>query len=159
MHIHETRVKHREARTNERLRLVEKNSTAEFADRQYKPGDRVDIFKNTVNPQRTRGVVIEQIMDRQYKIRYGDDQHTKVATKNMVPVIEQATEANPVEATIDTEDVIEEDTGLTQQLRSENTPGTDHQEEDDWPGPNEVRTQSTLSNKTTRSATLRTRPQ
>ena len=104
----------------------------------------MDFFKNMVNPQRTRGVVIEQIMDRQYKIRYGDDQHTKVATKNMVPVIEQATEANPVEATIDTEDVIEEDTGLTQQLRSGNppthkdTPGTDYQEEDDWPGPNEV---------------------
>ena len=39
-------------RTKERLRQVEKNSTAEFADRQYKPGDRVDFFKNTVNPKK-----------------------------------------------------------------------------------------------------------
>ena len=104
----------------------------------------MDFFKNTVNQQRTRGLVIEQIMDKQYKIRYGDDQHTKVATKNMVPVIEQVTEANPVEATVNAEDVIEEDTGLTQQLRTENppthkdTPGTDYQEEDDWSGSNEV---------------------
>ena len=80
-------------------------------------------------------------MDRQYKIRYGDDQHTKVATKNMVPVIEQT---NPVETIVDADDVIEEDTGLTQQHRTENrsmdkdTPGTDNQEEDDRPGSNEV---------------------
>ena len=142
--IHETRTKHREYRTIDRLEQVGKNTTSEYGDRQYKPGDKVDFFKNTVNPQRTRGVVIEQIMDRQYKIRYGDDQHTKVATKNMVPVIEQVTEANPVETTVDADDVIEEDTGLTQQPRTENqsmdkdTPGTDYQEEDDWPGSNEV---------------------
>ena len=48
------------------------------------PGDRVDFFKNTVNPQRTRGVVVEQVMDRQYKVRYGDDQHTKVAVNKNV---------------------------------------------------------------------------
>ena len=74
----------------------------------------MDFFKNTVNPQRTRGVVV---MDRQYKVRYRDDQHTKVATKNMVPVISQV---NPVDMDMDTENIIEEDTGLTQQLRTVN---------------------------------------
>ena len=34
--------------------------------------------------------------NKQYRIRYGDDQLTKVATKNMVLVIEQGAEANPV---------------------------------------------------------------
>ena len=80
-------------------------------------------------------------MDRQYKVRYGDDQHTKVATQNMVPVIEQVTEVNPVEMSMDTEDIIEEDTGLTQQLRTANpsilreVPGmaTDQERADAWP--------------------------
>ena len=81
-------------------------------------------------------------MDRQYKIRYGDDQHTKVAPKNMVPVIEQVAVANPVEVTIDTEDTIEEDTGLT--LRTEDPPipkeipGTDQEDADAWPWSDEV---------------------
>ena len=93
----------------------------------------MDFFKNTVNPQRTRGVVV---MDRQYKVRYRDDQHTKVATKNMVPVISQV---NPVDMDMDTENKIEEDTGLTQQLRTVNpfplreVPGTDQQGADAWP--------------------------
>ena len=78
-------------------------------------------------------------MDRQYKVRYGDDQHTKVATQNMVPVISKVTEANPVDINMDTEDIIEEDTGLTQQLRTGNpsspreVPGTDQQGADAWP--------------------------
>ena len=137
--IHETRTKHREYRTIDRLDQVEKNTTSEYGNRQYKVGDKLDFFKNTVNPQRTRGVVVEQIMDRQYKIRYGDDHLTKVATKKMVPVIEQVTEANPVETTVDADDAIEEDTGLTQRLRTENqSMDTDSQEQDDWPGSNEV---------------------
>ena len=57
-------------------------------------------------------MVIEQVLDKQYRIRYGDDQHIKVATKNMVPVMEQGAEVNPVEVTVDTEDTIEEDTTI-----------------------------------------------
>ena len=85
----------------------------------------MDFSKNTVNPQRTV----------QYKVRYGDDQHTKVTTKNMVPVISQVTE----DMDMDTEDIIEEDTGLTQQLRTVNpsplreVPGPDQQGADAWP--------------------------
>ena len=82
--IHKTHVKHREVRTTGQLRLVEKNRIAERPNRKYMSGDRVDFFKNMENPQRTRGVVVEQVMDRQYrqyKVRYGDDQHTKVATQ------------------------------------------------------------------------------
>ena len=55
----------------------------------------VFFFKNMLNPQRTPRVVIEQVMDKQYKVRYGDNQYTKVATQNMVPVNSQVTEANP----------------------------------------------------------------
>jgi hypothetical protein len=89
-------------------------------------------------------VVIEQVLDKQYRIRYGDDQHIKVATKNMVPVMEQGTEANPVEVTVDTEDIIEEDTGLTQQFRIDNpliskaTLGTDQEDTEAWLWPDEV---------------------
>ena len=89
-------------------------------------------------------MVIEQILDKQYRIRYGDDQHIKVATKNMVPVMEQGTEANPLEVTVDTEDTIEEDTGLTQQFRTDNpliskeTPGIDQEDTEAWLCPNEV---------------------
>ena len=54
-----TRVKHREVRTTAQLGLVEKNRMAECVNRKYEPGESVDFFKNTVNPQRTRGVVIE----------------------------------------------------------------------------------------------------
>ena len=92
-----------------------------------------------VNPQRTPGVVIEQVMDKQYKVRYGDNQHTKVATQNMVPVNSQVKEANSENINMDNEDIIEEDTGLTQQLRTVNpsplreVPGTDHQGADAWP--------------------------
>ena len=51
---------------------------------------------------------------------------------------------NPVEVTIDTEDTIEEDTGLTQQLRiedppiSKEVPGTDQEDADAWPWSDEV---------------------
>ena len=41
---------------------------AECSNKKYKPGDSVDIFKNMVNPQRTRGVIIEQVMEKQYKV-------------------------------------------------------------------------------------------
>ena len=142
--IHVTRVKHRELRTRERLDKVEKNRFSEFSERQYNPGDRVDFFKNTVNPQRTCGVVIEQVLDKQNRIRYGDDQHIKVATKSMVPVMDQGTEANPVEVTVDTEDIIEEDTGSTQQFRVDNpliskkTLGTDQEGTEAWLWPDEV---------------------
>ena len=61
-------------------------------------------------------MVIEQVMDKQYKVRYGDNQHTKVATQNMLLVNSQGTEANPEDTNFDTEDIIEEDTGLTQQI-------------------------------------------
>ena len=67
---------------------------AECANRKYRPGDSVDFFKNMVNPQRTCGMIIEQVMDKQYKVRYGDNQHTKVATQNMLLVNSQGTEAN-----------------------------------------------------------------
>ena len=93
--IHETCVKHREVRTTAQLVLVEKNRMAECANRKYRPGDSVDFFKNMVNPQRTCGMIIEQVMDKQYKVRYGDNQHTKVATQNMLLVNSQGTEANP----------------------------------------------------------------
>ena len=49
--IHKTCVKHREVRTTAQLKLVEKNRMAEFFNRKYKPGDSVNFFKNTVNPQ------------------------------------------------------------------------------------------------------------
>ena len=38
----------------------------------------------------------------------------KVATQNMLLVNSQVTEANPEDTNVDTEDMIEEDTGLTQ---------------------------------------------
>ena len=57
--IHETHVKHRETRKVTQIILVEKNLVAECANRTYKPGDSVDFFKNMVNPQRTRGVIID----------------------------------------------------------------------------------------------------
>ena len=59
-------------------------------------------------------------MDKQYKVRYGDNQHTKVATQNMLPVNSQVIEAKPEDINVDTEDIIEEDTGLTQQIRTVN---------------------------------------
>ena len=57
----------------------------------------------------------------------------------MVPVISQATEANPEDMNMDIEGTVEEDTGLTQQLRTVNpsplreVPGTDQQGADAWP--------------------------
>ena len=58
----------------------------------------------------------------------------------MVPVNSQVTEANPEDMNVDTEDIIEEDTGLTQQIRTVNpsptlreAPGTDHRGPDAWP--------------------------
>ena len=40
------------------------------------------FFKNMVNSQRTCGVIVEQVMGKQYRIGYGDNQHTKVTTNN-----------------------------------------------------------------------------
>ena len=112
---------------------------AECANRKYRPGDSVD-FKKTVNPQRTCGVIIEQVMEKQYKVRYRDNQHTKVATKNMLPVTSQGTEVNPEDTNFDTEDTSEEDTGLIQQISTVNpsptlreVSGTDQQGTDSWP--------------------------
>ena len=57
----------------------------------------------------------------------------------MVPVISQATEANPEDMNMDIEGTVEEDTGLTQQLRTVNpsplreVTGTDQQGADAWP--------------------------
>ena len=42
--IHEKRVKHRKVRTTEQLKLVEKNRTAECANRKYTPGARQGGF-------------------------------------------------------------------------------------------------------------------
>ena len=71
---------------------------------------------------------------------YRDNQHKKVATQNILPVNSQVTEAHPEDTNVDTEDIIEEDTGLTQQIRTINpsptlreVPGTDHQGADSWP--------------------------
>ena len=92
---------------------------AECAKKKYKPDDCVNFFKNTVNPQRTCGVIIEQVMEKQYKVWSRDNQHTKVATQNMLPVISQDTEVNPEDINIGIEVIIEdieEDTGLTQQM-------------------------------------------
>ena len=83
-------------------------------NRQYKPGDSVNFLKNTVNSQRTHVVIVEQVMGKQYRVRYGDNQQTKVTTNNMVSFNTPDTEANPEENNITIED-IEEDTGLTQQ--------------------------------------------
>ena len=97
--IHETRVNHREVRRTAQLALVK---VAECANKKYKPGDSVIFFKNMVNPQRTHGVIIEKVMDKQYKVRYRDNQHTKVAIHNMLPVNSQGTEANPEDTNFDT---------------------------------------------------------
>ena len=68
---------------------------AKCENTKYKPVDSVDIFKNTVNPQRTCGVIIQQVTQKQCKVRYGDNQHSKVTTYNMVPVVMLDTEDNP----------------------------------------------------------------
>ena len=60
-------------------------------------------------------MIIEQATEKQYKVQYGDNQHTKVATQNMLLVISQDTEVNPEDISIGIED-IEENTGLTQQM-------------------------------------------
>ena len=87
-------------------------------------------------------------MDKQYKVGYGDNQHTKVATQNILLVNSQVKEANPEDINVDTEDIIEEDTGLMQQIRMENPSPTLREAPGAWPwsDDNEV-TQGTLSNK------------
>ena len=85
----------------------------------------MDFFKGHGKPTRTHGVIIEQVMEKQYKVRYVDNQHTKVATQNMLPVNSQGTEVNPEDTNFDTEDIIEEDTGLTQQISTVNPSPTD----------------------------------
>ena len=77
--IHDVRAKYRQARTVVQLDNVQKNRTSKYENRQYKPGDSVD-FENTLNPQRTCGVIVEQMMTKQYRVRYGNNQYTKVNT-------------------------------------------------------------------------------
>ena len=108
----------------------------------------MDFFKNMVNPQRTCGVIIEQVKQKQYKVRYGDNQHTKVTTHNMVPVVSPDTEDNPEDINVDIED-IEEDTDLTQQMITVNptpphkeVPGTDQQDTDPSPWSDEDKVSS-----------------
>ena len=47
-------------------------------NKKYKPGDSVNFFKNTINPQRTHGVIIEQVTEKQYKPTHqsGYSKHT-----------------------------------------------------------------------------------
>ena len=45
----------------------------------------MDFFETTVNPQRTHGVIVEQMMTKQNRVRYDNNQYTKVNTVNMVP--------------------------------------------------------------------------
>lgn len=71
----------------------------------------MDFFENTVNPQRTSGVKVEQMMEKQYRVRYGDNQYTNVNTVNMVPANSANLETNPENDDI-TIDAIEEDTGV-----------------------------------------------
>ena len=76
----------------------------------------MDFFENTVNPQRTRGIIVEQMMTKQYRVRYGNNQYTKVNTVNMVPAYSASLVVNPEDDNL-TIGEIEEDTGLTQQPR------------------------------------------
>ena len=71
----------------------------------------MDFFENTVNPQRTSGVKVEQMMEKQYRVRYGDNQYTNVNTVNMVPANSANLETNPENDDIII-DAIEEDTGV-----------------------------------------------
>ena len=142
---------------------VNKNRVSKYENTQYKPGDSVDFFKNTVNPQRTCGVIVEQVMAKKYRVRYGDNQHTKMTTNNMVPVNTPNPEANPEDINITIED-IEEDAGLTQQPMMVNftpppkeVPGTDHRDTDPSPWSDEDKVSNPeypLSNQTTQGKTL-----
>ena len=87
-------------------------------------------------------------MHKQYKVRYRDNQHTKVTTSNMVPVFMPDTEDNPEDINVTTED-IEEDTGLTQQMITVNptpphkeVPVTDQQDTDPSPWSDEDKVSS-----------------
>ena len=70
--------------------------TSKYENRQYKPGDSVDFFENTVNPQRKGGVIVEQMMKKQYRARYGNNQYTKVNTVNMVPANSVGLKVDPL---------------------------------------------------------------
>ena len=74
---------------------VSKNRMSKYENRQYKPGDSVNSLKNTVNSQRTHVVIVEQVMGKQYRVRYGNNQQTKVTTNNMVSFKTPEAEANP----------------------------------------------------------------
>ena len=70
------------------------------------------------------------------KVRYGDNQHTKVTTSNMVPANTPDPEDNPEDINVTIED-IEEDTGLTQKPiivnptpPTKEVPGTDQCDRD-----------------------------
>ena len=55
-------------------------------------------------------------MTKQYRVRYGDDQYTKVNTVNIVLANSASLEVDPEDDDLNIGE-IEEDTGLTQQLR------------------------------------------
>ena len=76
----------------------------------------MDFFENTVNPQRTCGIIVEQMMTKQYIVKYGNNQYTKVNTVNMVLANSAILEVDPEDDDLNI-DEIEEDTGLTQQPR------------------------------------------
>ena len=84
--IHDVRAKYRQARTVVQLDYVQKNRTSKYENRQYKPEESVDFFENTVNPQRTCGIIVEKMRTKQCRVRYGNNQYTKVNTVNRVPL-------------------------------------------------------------------------
>ena len=43
---------------------VRKNRMSKYEKRQYQPGDSDDYYKNMVNPQRTCGVIVEQMIGK-----------------------------------------------------------------------------------------------
>ena len=67
-------------------------------------------------PQRTHGVIVEQMLKKQNRVRYGNNQYTKVNTVNMVPANSTGLEVDPEDDDL-TIGEIEEDTGLRQQPR------------------------------------------
>ena len=60
--IHETRASYRKARTSAQMNKVRKNRKSKYENRKYHPLDSVDFFENMLNPQRTFGVIVEQMI-------------------------------------------------------------------------------------------------
>ena len=129
--LHKTGVQYREARTSVQMDRVGKNRVSKYENRQYKPGDSVNFLKNMVNPHGRCGIIVEQMMKEQYRVRHGNSQYTKVNTVNMVPVNTADPEANPEDINITIEDK-EEDTGgglvVCPTLPPYEFPSTDHRD-------------------------------